>query len=621
MKSFSHFYLAAIFILFFAEAALGQGDRCSGIQPFCAGTTEYVFQNSSPSNGNSQNAEGGPAYGCLETQPYPAWFYLKIFDPGNLNFQIRQTVNPDGTGSALDVDFVAWGPFQEDDNYCRGNSLITQNIIGCSFSPSAVESFSISNAQQGEVYVVLITNFSEEVGYISLQQTNTASPSAGSTDCSIVNILGEDLSVCGDEVELVAENVIATRYEWYVFDEGQNRFNRIPNEAGDRITISEDGFYKVITINENTGTRLEDDVTVEFFDPPVAIAPEDLEECTAQETAIFNLNEVNEQLLQNYSGYSDDFSVNFYTSQEDVDDNRPINSPTNFEGADDQEIFATIIDTNSGCASAAVSFSLQLGTALNYSLPEFTSVCIDPFGNITAPVSIGENSGNDYMYEWSPANDLDGDGEENAVFVLSEIPSDRIISVRVTDILTGCSSVFTTEIQLFSPPEAVDVLIEGSDFGDGYVVTAIVTPGMGSQATYDFRLDGGAWQESPVFNDVAPGNHIITAREINGCGSAASGSFRLIGYPRFFTPNSDGYNDTWNVINDPEISISEVLIFDRFGKLLKQINPSSGGWNGTFNGKEMPATDYWFRLKYREPESGEIKEFKGNFSLIRKPGF
>lgn len=621
MRFSSQLLLTVLLGFLCAETSFGQGDRCNSIQPFCAGTTEYVFQNSSPSNGNFSNAEGGPSYGCLETQPYPAWFYLKISDPGNLNFQIRQTVNPDGTGAELDVDFIAWGPFREDENYCDGSSLNTSKIVGCSFSPSAVESFFINSALQGQIYVVLITNFSEQAGYISLQQTNIASASAGSTDCSIVNILGEDLAVCSEEVELVAENVIATRYEWYIFDEAQNQFNLVVGETGDRINVSENGLYKVITINDNTGTRLEDEVLVEFFEPPLASVPEDLEVCTSQATAIFNLNEVNDQLLQNYPGSFNDYSVSFFASRENFDDNRPISSPASFEGVDDQEILASITNVNSGCTSMAVAFLLQLDTALDYSLPEFTSVCIDSFGNITTPVSIGENSGNNYDYQWSQQNDPDGDGKENAVFVLSEIPIDSVISVTVVDNLTGCSRIFSTEIQLFSPPEAINITIEGSDFGDGYVVTANATGGIGTETTYEYRLDGGVWQGSPVFENVAPGAHVITAREINGCGSATSEVFRLIGFPRFFTPNSDGYNDTWNVINDPEVSISEVLIFDRFGKLLKQLDPSSGGWDGTFNGREMPATDYWFRLKYREPVSGEIREFKGNFSLIRKPGF
>ena len=612
--------LGVLIFLIWAETSYGQGDRCSSIQPFCAGTTEYVFQNSSPSNGSVSNAEGGPSYGCLETQPYPAWFYLKISDPGNLNFQIRQAVNPDGSGAELDVDYIAWGPFQEDENYCSGNSLNSQNIVGCSFSTSGVESFVINNARQGEIYVVLITNFSEKAGYISLQQTNITSTSAGSTDCSIVNILGEDQAVCSREFELVAENVIATRYEWYVFDEGQNQFNIIPGETGESITVSESGFYKVITINENTGTRLEDEVLVEFLDPPVATAPEDLEVCTSEATATFNLNEVRDQLLQNYPGTFSEYSVNFYASQENFNDNRPINSPGSFQGADEQQIFASITHISSGCTSEAVSFLLKLDIALNYSLPEFTSVCLDSFGNINPSIPVGEDGGGDYIYQWTPTNDPDGDGVENPVFILSEIPSDPVISVQVTDKLTGCSSVFSTELQLFSPPQAVDVVVEGSDFGDGYIVTANVTGGIGTETTYEYRLDGGSWQESPVFRNVAPGAHVIQAREIHGCGSASSETFRLIGFPRFFTPNSDGYNDTWNVINDPEFSISEVLIFDRYGKLLKQLDPSSGGWNGTYNGKEMPATDYWFRVEYRDPESGEVKEYKGNFSLIRKPG-
>src|SRR5690606_41751097 len=65
---------------------------------------------------------------------------------------------------------------------------------------------------------------------------------------------------------------------------------------------------------------------------------------------------------------------------------------------------------------------------------------------------------------------------------------------------------------------------------------------------------------------VPGGTHTITAREVNGCGSVTSSPFRLIGYPRFFTPNGDGYNDTWNVVNDESLTISKVIIFDRYGR-------------------------------------------------------
>ncbi len=617
MKNFGFLFIAMACFYSGIGISFSQGDRCGSIQPFCAGTTEFVFQNSSRINGNVASAESGPNYGCLETQPFPAWFFLKIEEPGNLDFQIRQTVNPDGSGALLDVDFIAWGPFQEDEAFCGNNSLTAQNTVSCSFSPSAIETFTINNALRGEIYVVLITNFSEAAGYISLQQTNTSSPSAGETDCSIVNILGEDQKVCENEtVELIAQNVIANLYEWYVFDDTSGAFKLIPNESQDNYTVTETGLYKVITINEITGTELEDEVLIEFFDLPVATTPNDLQICDSENAAFFNLNSARDELLEIYLNTGEIFLLNFYSSQDDFESDSPITAPNAFESGDGKKIIATITSLNSGCTSLPVEFGLQIEAPIPINIVEITAVCIDVNGNLAGSTTIGEDLGSNYSYEWTPFNDPDGDGIQNAVYRIDEVPSVQNISVKITDLVTGCKEEFSTELKLFSPPLEVLVQIEGSDFENGFTVTGNTIAGVGDETSYEYQLDNGSWQTDPVFNNVAPGNHTISAREINGCGNATSQQFRLIGYPRFFTPNSDGFNDTWNVVNDSG-TISKVFIFDRFGKLLKQLNPSSGGWDGNFNGKAMTADDYWFLIEYKDPDSGAIREYSGNFSLIR----
>ncbi|WP_411377526.1 T9SS type B sorting domain-containing protein [Flavobacterium psychrophilum] len=90
----------------------------------------------------------------------------------------------------------------------------------------------------------------------------------------------------------------------------------------------------------------------------------------------------------------------------------------------------------------------------------------------------------------------------------------------------------------------------------------------------------------------------------------------IINYPKFFTPNGDGYNETWNI---PNLKITNpnamIFIFDRFGKLIKQMTPTSDGWNGTYNEQPLPATDYWFTINYNEKETSKI--FKSHFTLKR----
>jgi gliding motility-associated-like protein len=93
-----------------------------------------------------------------------------------------------------------------------------------------------------------------------------------------------------------------------------------------------------------------------------------------------------------------------------------------------------------------------------------------------------------------------------------------------------------------------------------------------------------------------------------------------MGYPKFFTPNNDGYNDYWNIPNYKNFFQAQISIFDRYGKLVKEISPIDLGWDGYYNGNLMPATDYWFNLKYKEKNINgdlESKSFRSHFSLKR----
>ncbi len=591
-----------------------QGDRCASIQPFCSGTSEYIFPNSNPGNSTAASAESGPDYSCLKYQSYPAWFYMQIGRGGTLNFEISQSIHPDGSGGTLDVDFIAWGPFAATDNLCSQASLSSRNIIGCSYSLEATENFNISQAKEGEVYVVMITNFSSEPGFISLQQTNISDPHAGTTDCSIVSILGDDKKICGEtSVELEAKNVIANSFEWYVFDEALGDFKPIPNQSGAFLTVSEPGLYQIIV----AGTEITDQVRIEFFDPPEAVKPFDLAGCSNDDSAIFDLTVLESELFQNYMGSPDSFKIDFYESQADLKNGIPVKNPVAFEGTDQQEIFSTITNQTSGCTSQPVSFNLLVKPAPVIHLNPISVLCADFNGNLVAPVSLGEDLGPGYTYSWVSANDPDGDGVQNPIFTISEVPGESELSVLITDKISGCQAVFRTAIKSYAGPREVSVQVSGNDFDSGYSVRGTALGVGGEEATYQYRLDEGPWQVSGSFASVPAGNHRISAREIHGCGGVISQPFRLIGYPRFFTPNFDGYNDTWNVINDLEVSITGVGIFDRYGKLLKQLDPIGAGWDGTYNSQFMPGDDYWFLLEYQDPESGMPQRFKGHFTLKR----
>ena len=89
--------------------------------------------------------------------------------------------------------------------------------------------------------------------------------------------------------------------------------------------------------------------------------------------------------------------------------------------------------------------------------------------------------------------------------------------------------------------------------------------------------------------------------------------FAYIVYPAFFSPNNDGTNDYWYIKGMSFYPNPEVTIFDRYGKVIAFINKQNPIWDGTYNGKQLPADDYWFVAKVSET----LPEHKGHFSLIR----
>jgi gliding motility-associated-like protein len=129
-------------------------------------------------------------------------------------------------------------------------------------------------------------------------------------------------------------------------------------------------------------------------------------------------------------------------------------------------------------------------------------------------------------------------------------------------------------------------------------------------------LDYGALQSSNVFTNINPGNHIVVVTDTNGCTNLST-TIAIIGYPTYFTPNGDGINDFWNIIGLENQPSAKIYIFDRYGKLIKQISSKSSGWDGTYNGALLTASDYWFTVEYIEPLSTDIKVFKSHFSLKR----
>jgi gliding motility-associated-like protein len=179
-------------------------------------------------------------------------------------------------------------------------------------------------------------------------------------------------------------------------------------------------------------------------------------------------------------------------------------------------------------------------------------------------------------------------------------------SVKVTD-TNGCEKTKNFKVILSEPATITEVTVNDFSGNDNSILIKYTGAG-----NYQFSLDGKTYQDEPLFTGVAPGVYNVIAQDKNGCGPSNSFQVYVLDYPKFFTPNNDSYHDEWIIENSDQLPAYKIFIFDRYGKLLKQMNQNSPGWNGQFNGQQLPSDDYWFTLTF---DNGKL--VKGHFSLKR----
>lgn len=129
---------------------------------------------------------------------------------------------------------------------------------------------------------------------------------------------------------------------------------------------------------------------------------------------------------------------------------------------------------------------------------------------------------------------------------------------------------------------------------------------------FEYSLDNISYQPSNVFINVPAGIQTAYVRDSSYCNWDQE-QFIVINPPKFFTPNNDGFNDSWYVKDFEAFPQASITIFDQFGKLLIELSPSKVSWDGSFNQKPLSSSDYWYVLKL--DQSGVEK--RGHFSLKR----
>lgn len=133
-----------------------------------------------------------------------------------------------------------------------------------------------------------------------------------------------------------------------------------------------------------------------------------------------------------------------------------------------------------------------------------------------------------------------------------------------------------------------------------------------NESYYEYSINGTDFQVSNQFSFISSGQHTAFVRDNNGC-NLVTQDFTVFTISKYFTPNNDSFNDVWEIKEMRDHPNSSAQIYDRYGKLIKTLTPSKYSWDGKYNGKILPADDYWYRLKLDATKP----EIMGHFTLKR----
>ncbi len=173
---------------------------------------------------------------------------------------------------------------------------------------------------------------------------------------------------------------------------------------------------------------------------------------------------------------------------------------------------------------------------------------------------------------------------------------------------SGQSCAVSNQIEVTISEAPIIDRIETSDWTNNENSITAITSYSGS---FEYSLNNETFQEENTFNNLVPGVYTIYVQDKLGCGLFQKEVW-LLHYPYFFTPNNDGYNDTWFVANSENEPQLKIYIYERYGKFIKYLDVEDKSRDGTYNGNQAVSSDYWFVVSRQDGRT-----HRGHFTLKR----
>jgi len=495
----------------------------------------------------------------------------------------------------------------DEDGFSEFDLSTLPNTLINGQSDLIVELFDSNNTLIPEASYSNFENLTVNQDYVKGVLTNTI------TDCSseaLINItisnnpIANPLSPlygCDDNNNGISEYFDTSNVETQVLN-GQTGMNvsyftnngiPLTSPLPNPFTNNEPNTQYIIVRVTNTSTACYQETTLELqtVTQPNINQPENLYACDQDSGySEFDTSTIEEQIIGNQTG----LTIQYYDSN-----NNPLPSPLPilFQNTEpfSQIINIRVEDISNPICYSETSFELIVNSLPEINLDEEYFICnLEPSIDLTINSSFNS-------YEWYYE-----DGTLISSSYNAEIINSGNYTLTVTQLENGiiCENSF-----LFSLIRSVLPEIQQVNYGElGNNFIEIIASGDGN---FEYSIDGINYQDNNYFPNIQGGTYVVYVRDKEGCGEDSK-EVTIIDYPKFFTPNNDRYNDHWQIKGINKFPNAKILIFDRYGKLLKQLSPNNNGWDGSYNGKLMMSNDYWFTANL-----GDGRNFSGHFTLKR----
>ncbi|MCG8775164.1 T9SS type B sorting domain-containing protein, partial [Tenacibaculum finnmarkense] len=183
--------------------------------------------------------------------------------------------------------------------------------------------------------------------------------------------------------------------------------------------------------------------------------------------------------------------------------------------------------------------------------------------------------------------------------------------VTATHTASSCTETSTDEFDI----QDIQALAMTIDDSEKNKLIANVNFGL---PPYNFTLDGVDYGQDNEFTILQTKEYEIKVTDARGCEVIllVTGRYVSISVLNLFTPDGDGINDFWYPLEVENYHNIKVYIYDRYARKIQNYQGLTQGWDGTYQGKPLPAGDYWYTIYYNEL-SGEEKKLMGHFTLYR----